>query len=65
MGALKSSFPNLECISFDLEEVVKSIKEENKAPGINYVAGTFFDSKTIPKCDAVFLKAILHDWSDE
>ncbi len=29
------------------------------------MAGSFFDSKSIPKCDVVILKAILHDWNDE
>jgi hypothetical protein len=29
------------------------------------VVGNFFDSKTIPRCDVIFLRNILHDWNDE
>lgn len=27
--------------------------------------GDFFDASTIPKCDCIFMKHILHDWKDD
>lgn len=26
--------------------------------------GDFFDPSSIPKCDVIFMKHILHDWND-
>lgn len=31
---------------------------------VELVTGDFFDSSSIPKCDAIFMKHILHDWND-
>ena len=29
------------------------------------VVGDFFDVSTLPKCDGIFMKHILHDWNDD
>lgn len=49
-------------ISFDLPEVVGTAKE---LPGVEFVGGSFFNEGDIPVSDAIFMKHILHDWSDE
>ncbi|KAK7300847.1 hypothetical protein RJT34_11698 [Clitoria ternatea] len=58
--AIAKSFPQLECIVFDLPHVVDGL---NGTQNLKYVAGNMFD--TIPHADAIFLKSILHDWNDE
>ncbi|WVZ59016.1 hypothetical protein U9M48_009226 [Paspalum notatum var. saurae] len=59
-AAIAAAFPSLECSVLDLPHVVA------KAPSISnvqFVAGDMFDS--IPPANAVLLKCILHDWSDD
>lgn len=63
MGAVKAKFADIECVSFDLPEVIKDV--ETPPAGVEMVAGDMFKAETIPKCDAIFMKHILHDWSDE
>ncbi|KAK2430498.1 hypothetical protein P8452_43881 [Trifolium repens] len=58
--ALTKSFPKLECTVFDLPHVVAGLQGSEK---LRYVAGDMF--KEIPPADAILLKWILHDWSDE
>ncbi|KAF7843761.1 caffeic acid 3-O-methyltransferase-like [Senna tora] len=41
--------------------VMRKVLESYK--GVEYVAGDMFES--VPKADAIFMKWILHDWSDE
>ncbi|XP_076945831.1 trans-resveratrol di-O-methyltransferase-like [Bidens hawaiensis] len=53
-------FPNIRCICFDLPHVVNGLVGSNN---LSYVGGDMF--KAIPNADAVLLKLILHDWSDE
>ncbi|CAD6212604.1 unnamed protein product [Miscanthus lutarioriparius] len=60
--AIAAAFPCLKCTVLDLPHVVA------KAPSISignvqFVAGDMFES--IPLADAVFLKWIFHDWSDD
>lgn len=54
---------NAPPVSFDLPEVIADAK--SPPPGVELVSGDMFDAETIPQCDAVFMKHILHDWSDE
>ncbi|CAA7048915.1 unnamed protein product [Microthlaspi erraticum] len=55
-----SQYPNITGINFDLSHVI-----ENAPPltGIEHVKGDMFVS--VPKGDAIFLKWVCHDWSDE
>mmetsp|Transcript_27287 Transcript_27287/g.76767 ORF Transcript_27287/g.76767 Transcript_27287/m.76767 type:complete len:353 (+) Transcript_27287:88-1146(+) len=63
MALVKANFPGLQCVSLDLPEVVATVQVP--PAGVKMVAGSFFDGSTIPPCDAIFLKHILHDWNDE
>ncbi|KAK7321406.1 hypothetical protein VNO77_32025 [Canavalia gladiata] len=54
------SFPHLECTVFDLPHVVAGLQGSEN---LKYVGGDMFEA--IPPADAIMLKWILHDWSDE
>ncbi|RWR89627.1 trans-resveratrol di-O-methyltransferase [Cinnamomum micranthum f. kanehirae] len=55
------AFPHIKCTVLDLPHVVATVPKTST--DIDFVGGDMFES--IPKVDAVFLKWILHDWSDE
>ncbi|CAJ1970734.1 unnamed protein product [Sphenostylis stenocarpa] len=57
--AIAKSFPQLECVVFDLPHVVAGLQGSEN---LKYVGGDMFE--TIPPADAILLKWILHDWSD-
>ncbi|XVF33072.1 hypothetical protein REPUB_Repub17cG0136700 [Reevesia pubescens] len=57
---ITSKYPNIKGINFDLPHV---IQRASPYPGIQHVAGDMFES--VPEGDAIFMKWILHDWSDE
>ncbi|KAK1262463.1 Caffeic acid 3-O-methyltransferase [Acorus gramineus] len=60
LAMIVSKHPNIRGINFDLPhvtEVAPPIK------GVEHVGGDMFES--IPQGDAIFLKWILHDWSDQ
>ncbi|KAF8411110.1 hypothetical protein HHK36_003649 [Tetracentron sinense] len=57
---LAETFPHLKCTVFDLPHVVSTLQGSNN---LDYVGGDLFDS--IPTADAIFLKWIMHDWSEE
>ncbi|KAL4586375.1 hypothetical protein LXL04_011011 [Taraxacum kok-saghyz] len=59
--AIADAFSDVSCICFDLPHVVDGLVGSYK--NLSYVAGDMFHA--IPKADAVLLKWILHDWSDE
>ncbi|PON31619.1 O-methyltransferase COMT-type [Parasponia andersonii] len=59
MGIVKA-FPNIQCTVLDLPYVVANLKGTNN---LNLIEGDMF--KKIPSANAVLLKWILHDWSDE
>lgn len=66
VGAIKKAFPDIHCVNLDLPEVINTIPEESKSEGVEYIVGDIFDPGTFPTdCDAIFMKKILHDWSDE
>ncbi|CAI9089295.1 OLC1v1023847C1 [Oldenlandia corymbosa var. corymbosa] len=60
--ALADAFPNLKCTVLDLPHVVDGLKN-SCTEDLVFVGGDMFDA--IPPADAVLLKWILHDWSDE
>ncbi|BBN03142.1 protein MpOMT13 [Marchantia polymorpha subsp. ruderalis] len=60
LAMILSRYPDLRGINFDLPHVVaKGIQ----SPRLEHVAGDFFQS--VPRGDAVWMKWILHCWSDE
>ncbi|KAK4858172.1 hypothetical protein QYF36_012200 [Acer negundo] len=63
VSLLKLLLPNthkLRGIDFDLPHVIQHAPHY---PGVEHVGGYMFES--VPKGDAIFMKWILHDWSDE
>ncbi|XP_078150590.1 trans-resveratrol di-O-methyltransferase-like [Carex rostrata] len=57
---ISEAFPGLRCIVFDLPHVVAEV---SKNDSFDVVGGDMFEK--IPPADAIFIKNILHDWSDE
>ncbi|KAM1184005.1 hypothetical protein EV1_002146 [Malus domestica] len=55
-----SKYPSIKGINFDLPHV---IEDAPQYPGVEHVGGDMFVS--VPKGDAIFMKWICHDWSDE
>ncbi|XP_030462964.1 probable O-methyltransferase 3 [Syzygium oleosum] len=59
-NAIANTFPHIECTNFDLPHVVANLE---LSKNVKCVAGDMFEA--IPPGDAILLKWILHDWSDE
>ncbi|KAL7593111.1 hypothetical protein Lser_V15G32324 [Lactuca serriola] len=57
---LLEAFPHLKCTVFELPHVIADMVDTKN---LKYVGGDMFHS--IPSADAIILKNILHDWSDE
>lgn len=60
--AIANAFPRLNCIVLDLPHVIGD-REGITTENVEFVAGNMFDN--IPYANAVLLKYILHNWSDE
>ncbi|XP_022136005.1 probable O-methyltransferase 3 [Momordica charantia] len=60
--AIAEAFPQIECTVLDLPQVVADFKGNGKN-NLNYVGGDMFEA--IPPANALLLKWVLHDWSDE
>ncbi|PON78922.1 O-methyltransferase COMT-type [Parasponia andersonii] len=60
LSQITSKYPHIKGINFDLPHV---IEHAPSYPGVEHVSGDMFES--VPSGDAIFLKWILHDWSDE
>ncbi|PHT67679.1 8-hydroxyquercetin 8-O-methyltransferase [Capsicum annuum] len=58
--AIVDTFPQISCTVFDLPQVIEGCEGSKN---ITYVSGDMF--KFNPSVDVIFLKGILHDWSDE
>lgn len=57
---IKNKNPNLECILFDLPQVIDKVS----IPSIKKISGTFFD--IIPnQTETIILSRVLHDWNDK
>jgi len=54
------AYPSIRGINYDLPHVVATAPH---IPGVEHVGGDML--KTVPSGDAIFMKWILHDWSDE
>ncbi|GLT70466.1 hypothetical protein SLA2020_425450 [Shorea laevis] len=57
---ISEAFPHIKCTVFDLPHVVANLPETTN---LKFVGGDMFHS--IPFADALLIKWILHDWSDE
>ncbi|KAF7823019.1 (R,S)-reticuline 7-O-methyltransferase-like [Senna tora] len=60
LSEIVRAYPHIKAINFDLPHVVATAPNYN---GITHVGGDMFVS--IPSADAIYMKWILHDWSDE
>ncbi|XP_021297623.1 caffeic acid 3-O-methyltransferase-like [Herrania umbratica] len=60
LSLITSKCPFIKGINFDLPHV---IQHAPTYPGVEHVGGDMFES--IPKGDAIFMKGVLHNWSDE
>ncbi|XP_041012363.1 caffeic acid 3-O-methyltransferase-like [Juglans microcarpa x Juglans regia] len=60
LSMIVSKYPSIKGINFDLPHV---IEDAPSSPGVDHVGGDMFVS--VPKGDAIFMKWICHDWSDE
>ncbi|KAI3735703.1 hypothetical protein L6452_15211 [Arctium lappa] len=60
LNMIISKYPTINGINFDLRHV---IQHAPLYPGIKHVGGDMFHD--IPQGDAIFMKWILHDWSDD
>ncbi|KAK4373928.1 hypothetical protein RND71_004605 [Anisodus tanguticus] len=58
--AIAEAFPTVKCMVFDLPHVVGGLKGSGN---LEFVKGSMFDE--IPHANAILLKCILHNWSDE
>jgi C-methyltransferase len=57
---IKKKNPEVECILFDLEQVVNNVKLND----IQTIGGSFFDN--LPEvAELIILSRILHDWNDD
>ncbi|ONI16744.1 hypothetical protein PRUPE_3G118900 [Prunus persica] len=58
--AIAKAFPNINCTVFDQPHVVANLQGTHN---LDFVGGDMFEK--IPPANAIFLKWIMHDWSDE
>ncbi|KAJ6975710.1 trans-resveratrol di-O-methyltransferase-like [Populus alba] len=57
---IAEAFPDMNCTVFDLPHVVSDLQG---GKNLKYVGGDMFEA--VPPADALLLKWVLHDWSDE
>ncbi|XP_038709623.1 caffeic acid 3-O-methyltransferase-like isoform X1 [Tripterygium wilfordii] len=60
LQAITCTYPHIKGVNFDLPHV---IQDAPFYPGVEHVGGDMFES--VPNGDAIFMKWILHDWSDD
>ncbi|KAJ0236645.1 O-methyltransferase domain-containing protein [Hirschfeldia incana] len=60
LSQVLSKFPHLKGVNFDLPHIVA---EAPQIHGVEHIGGDMFDE--IPRGQAILMKWILHDWSDE
>ncbi|KAI7728640.1 hypothetical protein M8C21_007260, partial [Ambrosia artemisiifolia] len=59
ISEIVKAYPHLKGINFDLSHVISTAPTYD---GVTHVAGDMF--KSIPPTETIFMKWILHDWSD-
>ncbi|KAL5572221.1 hypothetical protein UlMin_021818 [Ulmus minor] len=60
LSHITPKYPHIKGVNFDLPHV---IQHATSYAGVEHVGGDMFES--LPTGDAIFMKWILHDWSDE
>ncbi|KEH38013.1 putative methyltransferase [Medicago truncatula] len=55
-----AKYPSIKGINFDLPQVIENAPP---TPGIQHIGGSMFES--VPQGDAILLKSVCHNWSDE
>lgn len=60
LAEIVKAHPHIKGINFDQPQVVAKAPEY---PGISHVGGDMF--KTIPNANTIFMKTVLHNWSDD
>ncbi|KAK4255480.1 hypothetical protein QN277_008478 [Acacia crassicarpa] len=60
ISEIVKTYPHIKGINFDLPHVVVTAPEHD---GVTHIGGDMFHS--VPPADAVFMKWLLHDWSDK
>ncbi|KAI3750843.1 hypothetical protein L2E82_21705 [Cichorium intybus] len=60
LNIIVSKYPTIKGINFDVPHVIQHAPVYR---GIEHVAGDMFEE--VPQGDAIFMKWILHDWSDD
>ncbi|KAM7270196.1 hypothetical protein ACFE04_029410 [Oxalis oulophora] len=60
IAAIVEANPHIKGINFDLSHVLAMAPKYN---GVTHIVGNMFES--IPKADAIFMKWIMHNWSDD
>ncbi|KAJ7551282.1 hypothetical protein O6H91_06G009400 [Diphasiastrum complanatum] len=60
LNMIVSKYPHIQGINFDQPHVVALAPQY---PGVEHVGGNMFES--VPSGEAIFMKWILHDWSDD
>ncbi|XP_062008402.1 (R,S)-reticuline 7-O-methyltransferase-like [Rosa rugosa] len=61
VAEIVKAYPSIKGINFDLPYVVATAPAYH---GVSHVGGDMFDEGNIPNADAIFMKWVLHDWSD-
>ncbi|XP_028787922.1 anthranilate N-methyltransferase-like [Neltuma alba] len=60
LSLITTKYPHVQGINFDLPHVIQHAPPYS---GVEHLGGDMFES--VPPGDAIFMKWILHDWSDE
>ncbi|KAK3013435.1 hypothetical protein RJ639_010247 [Escallonia herrerae] len=60
LGRIISKYPQIKGINFDLPHV---IRDAPPCPGVQHIGGDMFQN--VPRGEVIFMKWILHDWSDD
>ncbi|KAK6919018.1 Plant methyltransferase dimerization [Dillenia turbinata] len=60
MARVAKNFPHIKCVNFDLPHVIATAPAHE---GVHHIGGDMFD--VIPKANAIFMKGVMHDWSDQ
>lgn len=60
LNMITSKYPHVKGINYDLPHVVAGAPTQT---GVEHIGGDMFEQ--VPKGDAIFLKSVLHDWSDD
>ncbi|RAL42946.1 hypothetical protein DM860_009728 [Cuscuta australis] len=57
------AFPGLKCTVLDLPHVVSALQPPPASGNLVFLGGDMF--RSVPPADAILLKHIMHDWSDD